>query len=282
MEFNFDIGNVATAEMLKINNKLTIEGHEENDDLKNILRLIIDEMGKASAVAQEFKVPITSANRLVNSDHVIYMMTEHTTPGNFAVVGFLKMGWKKLFLYDKQASRSEAQVYCLLDFYIHECRQRKGYGIRLIQCMLQNTGLEAKNLAIDKPTKKLFQFMWKHFQLSKSVNQGNNFVIFEEFFHNTSEEKNNRDNTGNRAVAHKSQPMFGRHGAHKHHDSMAEIIQGEGNAAFVKFKYNQDTDFVDNQFKEVNPNPESYGAFETDKNGYSVKRDLKFYHNSLW
>lgn len=49
--------------------------------LKNILRLIIDEMGKASAVAQEFKVPITSTNRLVNSDHVIYMMTEHSTPG---------------------------------------------------------------------------------------------------------------------------------------------------------------------------------------------------------
>jgi len=26
-----------------------------------------------------------------------------------------------------------------------------------------------------------------------------------------------------RAVAYKSQPMFGRHGAHKHHDSMAEV-----------------------------------------------------------
>jgi len=24
--------------------------------------------------------------------------------------------------------------------------------------------------------------MWKHYQLSKLVNQGNNFVIFEEFF----------------------------------------------------------------------------------------------------
>jgi len=27
--------------------------------------------------------------------------------------------------------------------------------------------------------------MWKHFQLSKLVNQGNNFVIYEEFFDNT-------------------------------------------------------------------------------------------------
>lgn len=42
--------------------------------------------------------------------------------------------------------------------------------------------LEARKLAIDKPTSKLLQFMWKHFQLSKLVNQGNNFVIYEEFF----------------------------------------------------------------------------------------------------
>jgi len=40
----------------------------------------------------------------------------------------------------------------------------------------------AKNLAIEKPTKNLLQFMWKHFQLSKLVNQGNNFIIYEEFF----------------------------------------------------------------------------------------------------
>lgn len=46
----------------------------------------------------------------------------------------------------------------------------------------QDIDLEAKHLAIDKPTKKLLQFMWKHYQLSKLVNQGNNFVIFEEFF----------------------------------------------------------------------------------------------------
>lgn len=42
---------------------------------------IIDEMGKASAVAQELKMPITSADKLVNSDHIIYIMTEHDKPG---------------------------------------------------------------------------------------------------------------------------------------------------------------------------------------------------------
>lgn len=42
--------------------------------------LIIDEMGKASSVAQEIKLPITSADKLANSDHIIYMMTEHNSP----------------------------------------------------------------------------------------------------------------------------------------------------------------------------------------------------------
>jgi len=37
-------------------------------------------MGKASAVAQDLESPITSADKLINSDNVIYMMTEQTTP----------------------------------------------------------------------------------------------------------------------------------------------------------------------------------------------------------
>lgn len=44
------------------------------------MSMIIDEMGKASAVAQELKSPITSADKLTKSDHIIYMMTEHNTP----------------------------------------------------------------------------------------------------------------------------------------------------------------------------------------------------------
>jgi hypothetical protein len=42
--------------------------------------------------------------------------------------------------------------------------------------------LDVKQLVIDTPTTTLLQFMWKNFHLSKLVNQGNNFVIYEEFF----------------------------------------------------------------------------------------------------
>lgn len=39
---------------------------------------------------------------------------------------------------------------------------------------------------------------------------------------------------------------------------------------------------VDNQFKEKNPHPENLSAFQTNTDGTSTKRDLKFHHNSLW
>lgn len=45
------------------------------------MRLIIDEMGKMSAISQELKSPITSADRLVHSDHILYMMTESNKSG---------------------------------------------------------------------------------------------------------------------------------------------------------------------------------------------------------
>lgn len=125
---------------------------------------------------------------------------------HFVVVGLLKMGWKKLYLFNKKGARSEAMVYCLLDFYIHETRQRHGYGIKLMEYMLkvintylfniymnmklifskllQDNQIQARQLAIDQPTNKLMQFLWKYFNLSKLVNQGNNFVIYEDFFEN--------------------------------------------------------------------------------------------------
>jgi alpha-tubulin N-acetyltransferase 1 len=37
---------------------------------------ILDEMGRASAVAQELQKAITSAERLRNSEHTVYLLTD--------------------------------------------------------------------------------------------------------------------------------------------------------------------------------------------------------------
>ncbi|CAI6365333.1 unnamed protein product [Macrosiphum euphorbiae] len=75
-------------------------------------------------------------------------------------------------------------------------------------------------------------------------------------------------------------PRFGRHDAHKRHDTMGEIVQSGTDS--MKFKYNHDNDFVDSRFKELIPHPEVVGVLQTDKYGNSVKRDLKFHHSTLW
>jgi len=46
-----------------------------------IISNILDKMGEASGVAQQLKSPITSAEKLKRSDHILYLMTEQTSPG---------------------------------------------------------------------------------------------------------------------------------------------------------------------------------------------------------
>ncbi|XP_050420110.1 uncharacterized protein LOC126833039 [Adelges cooleyi] len=60
---------------------------------------------------------------------------------------------------------------------------------------------------------------------------------------------------------HESQPTFGRHEAHKHHDTMGEIVGG-------------DAENVDLQFNEVNLHPETLNTLESKENGNSAKGDL--------
>lgn len=54
----------------------------------------------------------------------------------------------------------------------------------MVFIFFKDNKIQARQLAVDQPTNKLLQFLWKYFNLSKLVNQGNNFVIFEEFFEN--------------------------------------------------------------------------------------------------
>jgi GNAT superfamily N-acetyltransferase len=54
-----------------------------------------------------------------------------------AVIGILKIGHKKLFVYDTKGHVHEMEPMCVLDFYVHESRQRMGCGKLLFEYMLQ-------------------------------------------------------------------------------------------------------------------------------------------------
>jgi len=293
MEFQYDLRRIAHDEIIKIDNSLLPVGYQNPDDseLRTIISNIVDKMGQASGVAQELRSPITSAEKLMRSDHILYLMTEETSQGHFVVVGLLKMGWKKLYLYNKKGSQTEAQVYCLLDFYIHETRQRHGYGIKLMEYMLKDNQIQAKQLAVDQPTNKLLQFLWKYFNLSKLVNQGNNFVIFEEFFENDGDAE--KESGTDRSSGYKRQATFGRHGAARQEDCMANILYG-GQAKKdqndyenkveqqkTEIKQQQQQQKIEQHYVEI----QQHVSDESDghkSNNSHPKLDIKNFHTQLW
>ena len=51
-------------------------------------------------------------------------------------IGFLKIGFKKLYVYDLKGELHEREPLCVLDFYISEPYQRQSYGKKLYDYML--------------------------------------------------------------------------------------------------------------------------------------------------
>lgn len=187
MEFRFNINDYIKQEITKIKNNLLPEdfvGDRRSAGLCTaVISEILDEMGLASAKAQGLLKPITSAERLRNTEHIVYLLTEpDANKGKGSVVGLLKMGWKKLYVFDAAGLVHEKDCLCVLDFYVHESRQRKGYGKKLFEFMLNDEHVAPHQLAIDKPSQKFLAFLYRHYGLEKILPQTNNFVLFDGFF----------------------------------------------------------------------------------------------------
>lgn len=85
--------------------------------------------------AQELKGPITSYEKLCNSDHNILLFLDSAQQH---VLGYLKYGRKDLFFYEKSGKmRQLEKSLCLLDFYVLETQQRNGIGKALFDYFLQ-------------------------------------------------------------------------------------------------------------------------------------------------
>lgn len=142
------------------------------------IQLIIDRLGKKSAEAQSLGSSITSFLQMtVGNEQSIYILRESEL-----VLGFIKVGFKPLFIMDQNGNQSETRPLCVLDFFVMEAYQRRGCGRRLFEFMLQDLSLHPAQLAIDRPSSKFKSFLRKHYNLVGSVPQINNFVIFDGFF----------------------------------------------------------------------------------------------------
>ncbi|XP_063853176.1 alpha-tubulin N-acetyltransferase-like isoform X3 [Scylla paramamosain] len=186
MEFRFDVGHILQDEITLVDNNLIVKNWKSSTRNRveyQQLYEIINAIGEASSFAQGLNNIITTSEKLQNSDHLLYLMKEDDESiGVTLVVGMLKVGRKKLFLLDPNQRTKEAAPLCVLDFYIHESRQRRGYGRRLFDYMLRDQNVTPEYMAVDKPSDKFLGFLHKHYNLYKQVPQINNFVVFEPFF----------------------------------------------------------------------------------------------------
>ncbi|XP_019724320.1 alpha-tubulin N-acetyltransferase 1 isoform X2 [Hippocampus comes] len=188
MEFPFNINHLF-SERFSILDKTLVAGRmsPRRPELQSHIATVIDELGRASAKAQKLTTPVTSATKMQSQHHQLYLMKDgESQGGRGAIVGFLKVGYKKLFLLDPQGLHVEAEPLCVLDFFITENLQRHGHGLELFHFMLQHKKMEPALMAYDRPSPKLLSFLAKHYRLTQSVPQVNNFVVFDGFFHNKS------------------------------------------------------------------------------------------------
>ncbi|XP_050076224.1 alpha-tubulin N-acetyltransferase [Anopheles maculipalpis] len=200
MDFRFNMHPLFRSRIVRINNSLLPTGFTAQSrrvalDATAQISEIINTVGSMSAQAQGLSVPVTTAQKLRNSDHHIYLMFE-SNDKNGLVVGILKVGRKSLYVFDPSGETVNVTAPCVLDFYVHESRQRGGLGRELFEHMLREENIQPDELAIDRPSEKLLGFLQKHYGLSKKIPQMNNFVVYEGFF--ASKAQNSSDIDGRR------------------------------------------------------------------------------------
>ena len=197
MEFNFDcVQSLGCDE----NGFAILEGSYQNRIVPGYIlfvKEILNSMGEASSRAQKLNTTITSAHKFFISNHRIFIKAEQNK-----VLGFIKVGNKKLFLRDRNYNYHEVNALCVLDFYVHESTQRRGIGKQLFDYMLKFEKKIPTELAYDRPSPKLLSFLRKYFGLNDFIQQNNNYVVFDDFFSIIPSSKNNvtYDNDTNRAI----------------------------------------------------------------------------------
>lgn len=230
---------------------------DQNDAWKcfTCISQIIDALGSASAQAQSLNKPITSGNKLRDSEHTIYLLIDYKGKGK--IIGMIKIGYKKLYLYNNQ-NHNQYQPLCILDFYIHESMQRKGYGKKLYDIMLERENAKPEQVAIDKPSEKFLSFLHRHYNLHKIKTQNNNYVVFEDFFQGN--DNNNMKLTSCKTLTTPSEKkdlgahpiFFGRY-QHRPLCTMGQIVQNY-TTVIKKNDLSNDNDNINDTVKDDNLN----------------------------
>uniref|UniRef100_A0A0N5AUM4 N-acetyltransferase domain-containing protein n=1 Tax=Syphacia muris TaxID=451379 RepID=A0A0N5AUM4_9BILA len=147
MEIDTDLGPILGPKLVRLD-PMTIRQLQGTKISK-----AIDDFAKLSASAMQLRQPLTSCDKLINSDHTLYLLWESLPNDNARsrVIGMLKVGRKHLFLYDKELKTYEGELIALLDFYVHMSCQRQGSGKKLFDYMLSSEHCQPYEIAFDSP-----------------------------------------------------------------------------------------------------------------------------------
>jgi len=139
----------------------------------------LNDLGELSGIAQKLNGPITSIDKLKESNNVLYVHKKVTEGGVEVITGYIKAGYKNLFFYTAKGKVVEmSDVPVCLDFFVHPDHQRHGIGKKLFDFMLQAMSRQACEFAYDRPSSKLTPFLWKHYNLCHQDVQPNRYAIY--------------------------------------------------------------------------------------------------------
>jgi alpha-tubulin N-acetyltransferase 1 len=159
----------------------------------------IDRIGELSAKSQNLRRPLTSYDRIFDSDEGqhLYIYWEKPEGSAFSIfLGFLKISRKKLYLRDSDDKQFISSPICILDFYVHETAQNAEIGHQLFEKMLEVEEADVTKIAMDKPNEALLTFLKKYYNLENPVWQTTNFAVFPAFFEELKAEKTDEDGNG--------------------------------------------------------------------------------------
>ena len=177
MQFSFDCEEILDCDK---NGYSILEGACHNKirpGYKAYIKEILDKMGELSSKSQNLLVNITTTNRFFPSDQCLIIKADKNK-----VLGYIKVGPKRLFLRDRICNYHERKTLCVLDFYIYDTEQRTGLGREIFDFMLNYKNINPGELAYDSPTLRFLAFLKRNYGLENFIAQENNFTIFDEFF----------------------------------------------------------------------------------------------------
>mmetsp|Transcript_36512 Transcript_36512/g.37903 ORF Transcript_36512/g.37903 Transcript_36512/m.37903 type:complete len:445 (+) Transcript_36512:1-1335(+) len=177
MEFNFNCEDALGCDNQGFS---TLEGSFEKNIRQCFLlhvQGILDLLGESSSKEQGLNYIKTSANKFFSSHDRIFIKADKNV-----VIGFLRVGKRRIFLKDESNNYSNEEPISVIDFFVVKNYERQGYGRALFDRMLKFEKLHPNELGYDRLTPKMIKFLSKNYFLNKYIIQNNGFAVYQGFF----------------------------------------------------------------------------------------------------